>query len=233
MGGLDSSHHDHLVTNFRAYVPRLYLLLGSHKGHPLLPVSHAIERQTSMLANNTLQRLHRCGLGVQDFHPFHSDTHICRNLQLVWTCQARNKWSLDHSMCVLPTRIAIIQLTTDVVGDAIRLVWRTTLSKPQKIRIITILSTTIIMTAVSLNHAFTVMLNGGGLTEALASLLQSSISAIVCNFNAIITFIFHIATEDPNLSPPSKPMSSLRFGFKSKTTGGGVRIELRQLPWRV
>ena len=71
-------------------------------------------------------------------------------------------------------------LTTlaDVVGDAIvilapiRLVWKTTLSKPQKIRIITIFSTTIIMTAVSLNHGFTVMLNGGGLTEALASLLQ-------------------------------------------------------------
>lgn len=225
MGGLDSSHHDHLVTNFRAYVPRLYLLLGSHKGHPLLPVSHAIERQTSMLANNTLQRLHRCGLGVQDFHPFHSDTHICRNLQLVWTCQARNKWSLDHSMCVLPTRIAIIQLTTDVVGDAIRLVWRTTLSKPQKIRIITILSTTIIMTAVRTEH-----LKSRSYSTIIC---KSSISAIVCNFNAIITFIFHIATEDPNLSPPSKPMSSLRFGFKSKTTGGGVRIELRQLPWRV
>jgi hypothetical protein len=197
-------------------------------------------------------------------------TWIALTVQLVWTCQARNKWSLDHSMCVLPTRIAIIQLTSeqftillistpflmfmilaDVVGDAIvilapiRLVWRTTLSKPQKIRIITIFSTTIIMTAISLNHAFTVMLNGGGLTEALASLLQvrpehlkshsysaiipkASISAIVCNLNVIITFIFHIATEDPNLSPPSKPMSSLRFGFtapKSKTTGGGVRID--------
>ena len=173
-------------------------------------------------------------------------------------------------MCVLPTRIAIIQLTSeqftfllistpflifmmlaDVLGDAIvilapiRLVWRTTLSKPQKIRIIAIFSTTVIMTAVSLNHAFTVLLNGGGLTEALASLLQvrpehlklrsyltmihkASISAIVCNFNVVITFIFHIATEDPNLSPPSKPMSSLRFGFiapKSKTTGGGVHID--------
>lgn len=145
----------------------------------------------------------------------------------------------------------MLTILADVVGDAIvilapiRLVWRTTLSKPQKIRIITIFSTTIIMTAVSLNHGFTVMLNGGGLTEALASLLQvrpehlksrsysaiirkSSISAIVCNFNVIITFIFHIATEDPNLSPPSKPMSSLRFGFiapKSKTTGGGTRID--------
>lgn len=57
---------------------------------------------------------------------------------------------------------------------------------------------------------------------------KSSISAIFCNFNVVITFILHVATEDPNFSSPSKPMSSLRFGFippKSKTTGGGVRID--------
>ena len=72
----------------------------------------------------------------------------------------------------------MFKILADVVGDAIvilapiRLVLRATFSKPQKIRIITIFSTTIIMTAISLNHAFTVMLNGGGLTEALASLLQ-------------------------------------------------------------
>ena len=40
-------------------------------------------------------------------------TWIALTVQVVWTCQARDKWSLDHSMCVLPTRIAIIQLTSE------------------------------------------------------------------------------------------------------------------------
>ena len=69
------------------------------------------------------------------------------------------------------------QKIADVISDAIlilapvRLVWKTKLSAAQKIRVMAIFSTTLITTAVSLNHAYFV-LKWGGLREALAAVLQ-------------------------------------------------------------
>jgi len=102
----------------------------------------------------------------------------------------------------------MFKILADVVGDAIvilapiRLVLRATFSKPQKIRIITIFSTTIIMTAISLNHAFTVMLNGGGLTEALASLLQVRLYSLRNIWNCA-------HTQQWSTSLPSAPLSAI------------------------
>jgi len=68
-------------------------------------------------------------------------------------------------------------LAADVISDAIlifaplQLVWRTTLSRAQKIRITAIFSTTFITTAVSMNHVYFV-LEKGGLEEALAAVIQ-------------------------------------------------------------
>jgi len=64
-----------------------------------------------------------------------------------------------------------------VVSDAIlvlapvRLVWRIKLTPAQKIRVISIFSTTLVTTAISLNHAYFV-LKWGGLQEALAAVMQ-------------------------------------------------------------
>ncbi|KIJ40433.1 hypothetical protein M422DRAFT_88811, partial [Sphaerobolus stellatus SS14] len=65
----------------------------------------------------------------------------------------------------------------DVLCDAflifvpLRLVWNIRLTRPQKIHITAIFSTTIVTTCVSMNHAFFV-LRAGGLKEALAAIVQ-------------------------------------------------------------
>ncbi|EDR02892.1 uncharacterized protein LACBIDRAFT_332106 [Laccaria bicolor S238N-H82] len=130
-------------------------------------------------------------------------TWVILTAQLLWTCEGKNAdWGPGHLICVMPLRVAIVQLTTDTLSDVIlivaplRLVWNTKLSSPQKIRIITIFSSTIAMTIFSLNHACWLIVDGGGLSEALAAVIQNSVSLIVCNFSVIIAFIFQVAAED-------------------------------------
>lgn len=106
-------------------------------------------------------------------------TWVILTAQLLWTCEGKNAdWGPGHLICVMPLRVAIVQLTTDTLSDVIlivaplRLVWNTKLSSPQKIRIITIFSSTIAMTIFSLNHACWLIVDGGGLSEALAAVIQ-------------------------------------------------------------
>ncbi|KDR73778.1 hypothetical protein GALMADRAFT_100630 [Galerina marginata CBS 339.88] len=122
--------------------------------------------------------------------------------QIWWVCEGSPKWKQSLTpQCPLGTGVAVAQVITDVLSDAIlvfaplRLVWHTKLSKPQKIRVTAIFSTTLISTAVSLNHAFFV-LRRGGLQEALAAVLQCCVSLVVANLSVIIAFFFRITTEE-------------------------------------
>ncbi|EDR01276.1 uncharacterized protein LACBIDRAFT_312140 [Laccaria bicolor S238N-H82] len=161
-------------------------------------------------------------------------TWVILTAQLLWTCEGKNAdWGPGHLICVMPLRVAIVQLTTDTLSDVIlivaplRLVWNIKLSRPQKIRIITIFSSTIAMTIFSLNHACWLIVDGGGLSEALAAVIQNSVSLIVCNFSVIIAFIFQIAAEDARSSYHVEAGSlSLRCKVPSGVPSGtGVRIE--------
>lgn len=161
-------------------------------------------------------------------------TWVILTAQLLWTCEGKNAdWGPGHLICVMPLRVAIVQLTTDTLSDVIlivaplRLVWNTKLSSPQKIRIITIFSSTIAMTIFSLNHACWLIVDGGGLSEALAAVIQNSVSLIVCNFSVIIAFIFQVAAEDVRSSYHIEVGSlSLRCKVPSGVPSGtGVRIE--------
>ncbi|EDQ99751.1 uncharacterized protein LACBIDRAFT_315312 [Laccaria bicolor S238N-H82] len=154
--------------------------------------------------------------------------------QLLWTCEGKNAdWGPSHLICAVPLRVAIVQLTTDVLSDFIlivtplRHVWKIKLSRSQKIRIITIFSSTIAMTIASVNHAYWLIVDGGGLSEALAAVIQNSVSLLVCNFSVIIAFIFQIAAEDARGSYHVEAGTlSLRCKVPSGVPSGtGVRIE--------
>ncbi|KAF8905800.1 hypothetical protein CPB84DRAFT_1771225 [Gymnopilus junonius] len=147
--------------------------------------------------------------------------------QVFWICEnnpINPTWKTDFApQCPLGLKVAIAQVITDVISDAIlilapvMLVWKTKLSSAQKIRIMAVFSTTLMTTAVSLNHAYFV-LKWGGLREALAAVLQCNVSLIVANLSVIIAFFFRINTEEEETKRRQMPITSTFL-----TTGGRVR----------
>ncbi|KAF9545339.1 hypothetical protein CPC08DRAFT_392912 [Agrocybe pediades] len=136
--------------------------------------------------------------------------------QVWWVCEGNPAWKKESNpQCPLGLDVAIAQVITDVLSDAIlvfapiRLVWRIRLTGAQKIRVIAIFSTTLVSTAISLNHAYFV-LKWGGLQEALAAVMQCCVSLIVANLSVIIALIFRISTDaDDMTTVPSFGMFSM------------------------
>lgn len=116
--------------------------------------------------------------------------------QVWWVCEGNPKWKKNFDpQCHLGTDVAVAQLIStfffsstsppsssqkilaDVICDAILifsplfLVWRSKLSRAQRIRLTVLFSTTFIMTAVSLNHAYFI-LKVGGSAEVFAGVLE-------------------------------------------------------------
>jgi len=140
--------------------------------------------------------------------------------QVFWVCETEPGWkSLPRPQCDLGQNVAIAQIITDVLSDAtlilapFRLVYRVRLSRAQKIRIVSIFSTSAITTIVSLVHAYYVFTNGG-LKEAMAALFETSISLIVANLSVVIAFLFRIGAEDSAAVVPKQLKSKLTFGSR-------------------
>ena len=117
--------------------------------------------------------------------------------QIFWVCETQPDWKNQTlPQCALGRNVAIAQVicksiftiysfvmvhlcrvSGDVLSDTfiivapIRLVYRVSLSRSQKIRLVAIFSTTIVTTIVSLNHAAFVI-TVGGLKEILAAIVQ-------------------------------------------------------------
>ncbi|KZT28367.1 hypothetical protein NEOLEDRAFT_1109272 [Neolentinus lepideus HHB14362 ss-1] len=117
-------------------------------------------------------------------------------------CESKPAWKQSpQPMCNLGHTLAIAYIITDVISDTIlvvapiKLVWRLKLSRPQKIRLISVFLATFMSTAVSLYHAYTV-LRLGGFVDGRAAVIQDCVSLFVANLSVIIAFIMRIATED-------------------------------------
>ncbi|KIJ40457.1 hypothetical protein M422DRAFT_173819, partial [Sphaerobolus stellatus SS14] len=142
--------------------------------------------------------------------------------QVWWVCEREPGWKdAPLAQCDLGLNVAVAQVITDVLCDAflifvpLRLVWNIRLMRPQKIRITTIFSTTIVTTCVSMNHAFFV-LRAGGLKEALAAIVQDTVSLIVANLSVLIAYLFRIGTEEPESAPTFGTRSIITFGGSGK-----------------
>ncbi|KAJ3554409.1 hypothetical protein NM688_g3128 [Phlebia brevispora] len=140
--------------------------------------------------------------------------------QIFWVCDKQPGWKTQPlPQCFLGRNVAIAQVICDVFSDTvlivapIRLVYRVHLSRSQKIRLTAIFSTTILTTVVSLNHAVWV-LTAGGLKEALAAVIQTSVSLIVANLSVVVALVFRISTEDSviNTITEDAPTSIVTFG---------------------
>ncbi|EPQ58990.1 hypothetical protein GLOTRDRAFT_20246, partial [Gloeophyllum trabeum ATCC 11539] len=122
--------------------------------------------------------------------------------QVFWVCERQPGWKdTPAPQCNLGRNVAIAQVITDVVTDAIlvavplKLVWRVKLTRPQKIRIIAIFSSTSIATAVSLYHSYAI-LRFGGFQEARAAVIQDGVSLIVADLGVVVAFFMRISSVD-------------------------------------
>ncbi|KAG2141421.1 uncharacterized protein EDB93DRAFT_1241775 [Suillus bovinus] len=139
--------------------------------------------------------------------------------QVLWTCESEPNWKTQsRPQCYLGSNVAIAQIITDVFGDTVlilapvRLVYKARLSKAHKIRILLIFSTSAITTVVSLAHAYYV-LSDGELKEAVAAIVETSVSLIVANLNVVVVFFLRMsADDDTSLLAPSKSSPIVTFG---------------------
>ncbi|KAI6156779.1 hypothetical protein BKA82DRAFT_1002514 [Pisolithus tinctorius] len=145
-------------------------------------------------------------------------TWMVLGAQIFWTCEAEPSWkSQPRPQCDLGRNVAITLIITDVIGDSIlilapfRLIYKIKLTAAQKIRLLSIFSTSAITTAVSLIHTFYVY-SDGGLKEAITAIIESSTSLIVANLSVVVAFLFRISTEDSSTPAPLEFKSIITFG---------------------
>lgn len=136
--------------------------------------------------------------------------------QVFWVCERQPGWKdTPAPQCNLGRNVAIAQVITDVVTDAIlvavplKLVWRVKLTRPQKIRIIAIFSSTSIATAVSLYHSYAI-LRFGGFQEARAAVIQDGVSLIVADLGVVVAFFMRISSVDDSNHSRAVELSHFR-----------------------
>ncbi|KIO02108.1 hypothetical protein M404DRAFT_59936, partial [Pisolithus tinctorius Marx 270] len=126
-------------------------------------------------------------------------TWMILGAQIFWTCETTTGWKtqpLPH--CNIGRNVAIAQIITDVLGDTIlilapfRLIYKVRLTKAQKIRLLSVFSTSAVTTVVSLIHAYYV-LTDGELKETIAGIVEVSVSLIVANLSVVVAFLFRIS----------------------------------------
>ncbi|KAI6156781.1 hypothetical protein BKA82DRAFT_712343 [Pisolithus tinctorius] len=145
--------------------------------------------------------------------------------QIFWTCEAESGWKTQpRPQCDTGRNVAIAQIITDVIGDTVlilapfRLIHQVRLTKAQKIRLLSIFSTSAVTTVVSLTHAYYVFYNGG-LKVIIAAVVEVSISLIVANLSVLVAFLFRISTEDPTTSVPLEFTSIITLGSQLIRSG--------------
>ncbi|KAH7925030.1 hypothetical protein BV22DRAFT_1129308 [Leucogyrophana mollusca] len=124
----------------------------------------------------------------------------------VYSCAHNTSWySRGIIQCPIPTDVAIIEICTDVVADAVlvglplRLLWRVKLPKNQRIMILAIFSSSILTSVVSAVHtAYLIPTSSfiGGVTAEI----EGALSLVVCNLLVIVTFIYRVRQNGTDLS---------------------------------
>ncbi|KAG2095842.1 hypothetical protein BD769DRAFT_1301839, partial [Suillus cothurnatus] len=141
--------------------------------------------------------------------------------QLCWICETESGWkSQPHPQCNLGRSVAITQIITDVLGDFFLifapffLIYNVRLSRAQKVRVLSVFSASAITTVVSLTHAYYI-LSGGGTREAMAAIVETSVSLIVANLSVVVVFIFRLKAEEDSPAP-STPILIVTFGSQPR-----------------
>ncbi|KAG8216326.1 hypothetical protein J3R82DRAFT_6397 [Butyriboletus roseoflavus] len=107
--------------------------------------------------------------------------------------------------CPMPTWLALSEVCTDALSDAIlvalplRLLWRVKLPLDQRIMVLSVFSTSILVSAVSVAHTAYLMhpvIFTGGFTASM----ESAVSLIVCNLLVVVTFLYRVIRNGRDLT---------------------------------
>jgi hypothetical protein len=141
--------------------------------------------------------------------------------QLCWICETESGWKTQpHPQCDLGRSVAITQMITDVLSDFFLIfapfffIYNVRLSRAQKVRVLSVFSTSAITTAVSLTHAYYIF-SGGGTKEVMAAMVEASVSLIVANLSVVVAFIFRLKAEEDSPAP-STPTPIVTFGSQPR-----------------
>jgi hypothetical protein len=139
--------------------------------------------------------------------------------QLCWICETESGWKTQpHPQCNLGRSVAITQMITDVLSDFFLIfapfffIYNVRLSRAQKVRILSVFSTSAITTVVSLTHAYYIF-SGGGTKVLMAAMVEASISLIVANLSVVVVFMFRLKAEEDS---PSTPTPIVTFGSQPR-----------------
>ncbi|KAL0574326.1 hypothetical protein V5O48_007637 [Marasmius crinis-equi] len=128
--------------------------------------------------------------------------------QVFWTCERQPHWKDQVvAQCMLGKKVAIAQLITDCLFDAVLVACPIFLlsgmkqRKGLKIRLIAVFSSTVFTTAFSLAHAWAII-EDRGLLEFMLAACEVFVSLIVVNLTVIVSWLFKISddsTEEHNI----------------------------------
>ncbi|KZV95650.1 hypothetical protein EXIGLDRAFT_765977 [Exidia glandulosa HHB12029] len=150
--------------------------------------------------------------------------------QLFWVCEPEPGWKdLPSPQCTLNKEVAICQLVTDILSDALLVIAplrmiRHVANIPLRRRLYFIFSTSVVTTIVSLVHA-AYILRTGGTKVLVAAIVEDTVSLMVANLPVAATAAMRAAGVKIGPEAEDAPsLSTMRFGAKSggAKSGGGA-----------
>ncbi|KAI0030144.1 hypothetical protein K488DRAFT_88037 [Vararia minispora EC-137] len=164
--------------------------------------------------------------------------------QVWWVCEGDTSWkSLENPQCPLGKQVAVAQLVTDVVSDAVLVLAPLYLLAGVKnralvIRVMAVFFTTVLSTAFSLYHGYEI-LTVGGTSEARAATFQCGTGLLVVNLSVLVAFVFRIKSQrEHDTSQPITTIGSKRVRRRAQSTTIGptspqIGIDIDELTSRV
>ncbi|KAJ7609071.1 hypothetical protein FB45DRAFT_945298 [Roridomyces roridus] len=149
--------------------------------------------------------------------------------QLLWSCEPEPSWkNAPNPQCKLTIEVAVCQLVTDVIADAILLfapfpLFNSLADKSLRWKLTLIFSTCVVTTIVSLVHAVLILRNGG-VKVVIAALVEDALSLLVANIPVVITTLFNVFND--NDADTSYIFSSSWFSGPRTTQRTGLMLTL-------
>jgi len=118
--------------------------------------------------------------------------------QKFWICETApaNVWKLNPlGLCTMGIQTGIAELVTDLIADTIlieapiRLLWGSHMLRRDKIRLLSVFSTSVVITIIAIVQdifIFTV----GGRREHTSGITQTGVSLVICNLTVLVTAFF-------------------------------------------
>jgi len=144
--------------------------------------------------------------------------------QVLFICEKHSGWKDGdtNGKCVLGEDVVIAQIITVVIADILliflplRFIWRVSIERGRQIRLTCVFAATIVMTCLNIYHAVTVLQSSterneqrSVIVEAIAAIIEVSVTLIICNLSVLFAVLFRIAKDETANNRKNIPMRDL------------------------